>query len=288
MARLRLFILTSRDLIAIDSAEWGSIVLHRIDIETVAEITGRPMDDCLHRLQSIRLADLAAEWNELGPSSPEEIRGFYASPDDYLWGLLAWNSSSEYAPYLARLERLAELWPPGEYPRALDYGSGVGTAALHLAKAGYEVTIADVPGKTLEWAASRLRRHGVDFEVMEVTEDVPRIPKAAWDVVASFDVLEHVFEPEAVTRALVRALRVGGGAAIVAAFDTVGEEHPHHLADRSRRLQGHRFEMYLQSLGMKALEDYLYRRLSAPARLPRLVAYKFWRATGLRVTRLPR
>jgi 2-polyprenyl-3-methyl-5-hydroxy-6-metoxy-1,4-benzoquinol methylase len=279
---------SSSDPIAIDSEQWGPVTIDRTDLEVVAEIAGRPVDECLNRLRSSSPTDLATEWKEALPSSPEAIREFYSRTEGYLWELLAWNASGEYAPYLRRIDRIIELWPAANYPRVLDYGCGLGTAALRLARAGYEVTIADIPGKTLDAAIARLRRHGVEFEVIEVDEDVPRFPRGGWDLLVSFDVLEHVFEPRAVTRALVRGLRAGGGATIVAAFDSRGAEHPQHLGARSHALREHRFQMYLQSLGMKWLGDHVYLRLGRLARVSRLLAYWLWRATGLQVSRPPK
>jgi SAM-dependent methyltransferase len=274
--------------IVLDSAQWGAVVLDRIDVEVLAALTSQPVDSCLQALEEARLADTADEWRGWSPTRPDEVRRFYSETSRYLWELLGWNGSQSYAPYLKRLGAIAARFPPESHPRLLDYGAGVGTAALYMSRLGYHVTIAEIPGLTLEYASRRLSAHGIEFEVMSVVSDVPDLPKNSWDVVISFDVLEHVYFPQEVTSALVKAVRPSGGAALVAAFDSNEPEFPHHLSDRSKDLRGHRFEMYLRALGLKPLGNDIFERRVGARRIPLLLAYVLWRNTGLRIMRIPR
>lgn len=231
---------------------------------------------------------MADDWRRKRPSSAAEIRRFYAETDHYVWELLGWNGSEVYAPYRRRLERLADNWPSSEHTAALDFGSGVGSAALALAESGYQVTIADVPGRTLEFARRRLERTGLPFSVVEVHDDVPNLSEQAWDVVVSFDVFEHLAEPARVARTVISALKPGGGAAIVASFDAVGDSWPHHLPSGRARFSGHRWPFYLQGLGLKHLGDDVYVRLGARATFLRRLQYLAWRTTGMRIERAAR
>lgn len=270
-----------------ETASWGSASLPATDLTLLADFTGLPEDECVARLRESGPITTALEWHRASPKTPIEIRSFYSETEDYVWELLAWNSSKAYDAYLSRLARLRELLPPEEHPRALDYGSGVGTTALLLAEFGYEVTIADVPGRTLQFASERLKRRGFEFDVLEIRDDVPNLPEAAWDVLISFDVLEHLVDPVGVSKALVRALAPSGGAAVVASFGA-SHEHPHHLPSGIARFEGHRWPLFFQTLGMGYVGSDIYLKVDRLGTLLRQVRYAFWRATGLYVERLER
>jgi SAM-dependent methyltransferase len=231
---------------------------------------------------------MATAWHEQKPRTSEEIRSFYSNTSHYLWELLGWNGSAAYDSHLRALDRIAELWPPRTFPRALDYGSGVGTAALRLAELGYQVTVADVPGITLDFARARFEQRGIPAEAIEVTADVPPLPEGQWDVLVSFDVIEHLPNPTEVGRALVRAIRPGGGAAVMASFGGSEDLWPQHLQETMSVLSGQRWDLYFQALGMKHMGECIYQRLTWRGSLARRLRYEFWRATGLYVQRIKR
>jgi 2-polyprenyl-3-methyl-5-hydroxy-6-metoxy-1,4-benzoquinol methylase len=144
-------------------------------------------------------------------ATPAQMLEFYGRTEGYLWDLFAWHGSAAYKSYRERIAVLAREWPPPAHPRALDYGAGIGTASLELAARGYEVTIADVRGKTLDMAQARFERRGLPVEVMPITSGRLRLTPSRWDVAVCFDVLEHVPDPAAVARSLVRGVRPGEG-----------------------------------------------------------------------------
>jgi len=275
------------DYLEFESAEWGTAHIDRVDLGLLAEFTDLSADECLQRLSTYKPDEMAAAWREADPKTPEEILRFYAETDLYLWELFGWNGSAVYDAYVRRVERLAQLWPPSEHPRALDYGVGIGTAALRLAELGYSVTVADVPGRTLDFARARLARCGHHVDVIEIVDDIPALPSASWDVLVSFDVLEHVPRPDEVAARLVRALKRGGGATLIAPFDWVDARWPHHLPS-GRKFSGPRWEMYLRGLGMQQLGDFCYLRTGLTAGLLRRARYLLWRASGLYVEKVPR
>jgi len=273
--------------IEFETSRWGSARLPVSDLNLLAEFTGLAEDECLLRLCEAEPGTMAAAWHRASPRTPSEIRRFYSQADEYVWELLAWNASKAYESYVSRVARLSEVRPSEQHPRALDYGSGVGTAALLLAELGYQVTIADVPGPTLDFAKERLKRHGVAVDVVEIGDGVPNLRAGGWNVITSFDVLEHVPDPVGVSKALVRALAPHGGAAVVASFGA-GDEHPHHLASGVARFGGHRWPLFFQTLGMMHVGSDIYVRLGPGGTFLRRVRYALWRATGLYVERLER
>lgn len=274
--------------IRFDSAEWGPAVIESTDLDALAEFTGWTNDECLRRLSSYRQEEMSAAWRESDPRTPEEIRRFYAQTDLYLWELFAWNGSAAYEPYLRRLQHLAKLWPPWSHPRALDYGCGIGTAALRLAELGYRVTIADIPGRTFDFAQARLARRGYRAEAIDIVDDIPQLREESWNVLVSFDVLEHVAHPKPLGRKLIRALVRGGGASVVTAFNLHDEVWPHHLESGKDEFGGARWEMYLRSLGMRQVGDSCYQRTGLVGEALRRLRYRFWKTTGITVERVPR
>ena len=269
-----------------ESAAWGLAEIPRHDLEVLSDFTGLSTDECVARLNAYRLQEIADEWRAKSPTSGEQIRAFYGETDCYLWELLGWNGSASYRPYLERLDHLATVWPPSEWPRALDYGCGVGTAAIRLAELGYSVTVADVPGRTLEFARRRLAARGVQFDELIVDEDPVRLPQERWDVCICFDVVEHVFDPGATARELVGAVKTGGGLTIVAAFNVAGQDFPHHLAAGRARFGGIRWDVFLGGLGLQNLGNQVYRKVGGVGWLARRLNYELARRVGFRIQRV--
>lgn len=265
----------------------GTSDILALDLDLLSTSTGLDRKDCLERLSSYNFSDMADEWRASAPRTRDEIIRFYSNAEGYLWELLVWNGSSHYDGYRSLIETLAARWPPRQYPKALDFGCGIGTAALHLFRLGYDVTIADVPGRTFNFAQARLQRHGFQPTIIDIRDDI-LLPPANWDVLVCFDVLEHVVDPDRVSRQLVSGVRRGGGAAIVAAFDTGGPDFPHHLEAGRRRFGGHRWRFHLQRLGLKVVDNSVYRRAGRVETAIARIQYAVWRLTGLYIHRLAR
>jgi 2-polyprenyl-3-methyl-5-hydroxy-6-metoxy-1,4-benzoquinol methylase len=57
----------------------------------------------------------------------------------------------------------------------LDFGGGVGLNAIPLARAGFDVTLADLDSVTLDFGAFRAKRHDVALKIWK-TDVSPRRP----------------------------------------------------------------------------------------------------------------
>jgi SAM-dependent methyltransferase len=260
------------------SPEWGPSEIADDDIRLLCELRGNSREDVVARLASYDPDEMARAWRAAAPATPSDVLAFYAETDLYLYEQLVWHGSSHYVPYLRRLEWLAELWPPGVHPRALDFGGGIGTTAIRLAEFGYRVSLAEVPGPTLDFARARLERRGLEAEIVPVTGTRPRLAGGAWHVLVYYDVVEHLAEPESWTRGLLRALPSGGGAAIIAGFTEQHDRYPHHLAVGEERLGGYRWDAFLRGLGLREVRNGLYLKRPAPVRAWARVRYLLWRA----------
>lgn len=130
---------------------------------------------------------------------------FYRQTDMYCYHSVGFWLEGWKRPYLAQL-LMASM---GGGLSVLDYGCGPGLDGLWLLQAGYRVTFADFPSRSLEFCRWRLQRHHYGPRLASVVElaDDAQIP---WHhLVWCIDVLEHV--PSAEQEAFLRHLYTLGG-----------------------------------------------------------------------------
>jgi SAM-dependent methyltransferase len=90
----------------------------------------------------------------------------------------------------------------------LDAGCGVGYGSAHLAEVAARVVGVDVSADTIAYACEHYAGPRASFEVMDVT--ALKFPDASFDVVCSFETLEHLREPPRAVREAARVVRAGG------------------------------------------------------------------------------
>jgi SAM-dependent methyltransferase len=90
----------------------------------------------------------------------------------------------------------------------LDAASGVGYGTAYLAEASARVTGVDVDEDTVFYAQQRYGAPNVEFRQMDVTD--LGFPDQSFDVVVSFETIEHVVDAPAAVREARRVLRNGG------------------------------------------------------------------------------
>jgi len=113
---------------------------------------------------------------------------FYRSSEAYLYDLTWFAMSGIKLPYLEAVHRAV---PPGS--SVLDYGCGIGSDGLWLLEAGYRVAFADFDNPSAKYLRWRLAHRGLSAPVYDVEGDLP----GGFDLVYSFDVIEHVPDPYA-------------------------------------------------------------------------------------------
>ncbi len=93
--------------------------------------------------------------------------------------------------------------------RVLDVGCGNGYWANQLKKAGADVLGADPSAQGV--ALAKQQFPGIRFEQVEVKEDLcETLGVAPFDIVTSFEVVEHLYDPRFWARSCFAALRPGG------------------------------------------------------------------------------
>lgn len=258
-------------------------------VEDIADFYQIEQTEVVRRLSELDPAAMARAWDASPPSNAAEVRAFYGASDHYIWETTTWNFSPDYGAQWKALEEVRNMFPPDRYPRVLDYGCGVGSAAFHMANHGYQVSVADVPGMTLKFVRHRADRRQTGLGFIEIAQDVPVFAPNSYDIVLCLDVLEHVPDPEKVLASLVHGLRTGGAAVLRVTFarDTL---LPFHLAGNWDRFgQTNNWWIYVNSLGLDGVgADLVYRRIAGFRLLARRLRFWLWRLTGIFVMRVPR
>jgi SAM-dependent methyltransferase len=109
-------------------------------------------------------------------------------------------------------------------------GDGGGSDSLYLVKNGFNVKYFDIPGsKTYDFAIKRFEKHGVLGKQVEFISDYNQCLQSQYDIVLSFEVLEHLTDPIKAIQDINSMLKKGGLALITEGFGVVADYHPTHL-----------------------------------------------------------
>jgi 2-polyprenyl-3-methyl-5-hydroxy-6-metoxy-1,4-benzoquinol methylase len=128
-------------------------------------------------------------WEKEAPMTPDRIKAFYKQTTNYIFELAEWHLwvPGKRESDLALFEDMHQKKPKN----ILDFGGGTGLLAIPLAKAGFDVTLADLDSTTLEFALFRAKRHDVKLKVWKSDVDAAP-PDKKYDVIMCMDVLEHL------------------------------------------------------------------------------------------------
>lgn len=128
-------------------------------------------------------------WEKQGPMTEARMAEFYKGTTNYIYELGEWHL---FVPGKREsdMQLVAEMQKK-QPKNILDFGGGVGLMAFPLARAGFDVTIADLDGTSLDFAKFRAERHDVKMKFWK--SDVEAMPPdGKYDVILALDVLEHL------------------------------------------------------------------------------------------------
>jgi SAM-dependent methyltransferase len=129
-------------------------------------------------------------------------------------------------------EWLAARVAPGSH---LDFGSGVGTAAMMFHRLGWRSTMGDVSMPLLQFARWRAAQRGLPIDALDLREP---LPADTFDAVTAIDTFAHVPNVYESASQLHRAMRPGGH--LFADFDVREGENDYtamHLYSEDHGLQ---------------------------------------------------
>jgi 2-polyprenyl-3-methyl-5-hydroxy-6-metoxy-1,4-benzoquinol methylase len=129
------------------------------------------------------------EWEKQGPMTEERITQFYKQTANYIYELGEWHLfvPDKRESDMALVAEMKQKAPKN----ILDFGGGVGLMAFPLARAGFDVTLADLDGTSLDFARFRAERHGDKMKFWK-SDVEPMPPDKKYDVILALDVLEHL------------------------------------------------------------------------------------------------
>jgi 2-polyprenyl-3-methyl-5-hydroxy-6-metoxy-1,4-benzoquinol methylase len=161
-------------------------------VEDVMAFAHSTHDEVRERMKkgSNPLKDEWNTWEKQGPMTPDRIKAFYKQTTNYIYELAEWHLfvPGKRESDVALFEQMRTQYRP---KNILDFGGGVGLLAIPLARAGFDVTLADLDSKTLEFAVFRANRRKVQLKVWKSDID-PAPPDKKYDVIMCMDVLEHL------------------------------------------------------------------------------------------------
>lgn len=135
------------------------------------------------------------------------------------------NQEQYQAERLAQLARVAHL--PGL--QLLDLGAGMGGFAVAAALRGAQVVACDYNLAYCEIIALRAARHRLAFPIYNVAGEALPFQAQCFDVVVSWDVIEHVRSPTQMLTEVARVLRPGGYALLTAINRRAWVDPHYHL-----------------------------------------------------------
>jgi 2-polyprenyl-3-methyl-5-hydroxy-6-metoxy-1,4-benzoquinol methylase len=209
------------------------------------EIFGTDLRDLVRVETPVRL-DFSARHVDL--TNRCEVLQFYSDTYSYVLELTAANHQVETLNNYQRcLDVIIERGKTSLY----DYGCGIGTLALLAHKRGFsQVTLADLPSPTFEFAQARSKKLDAPVSFVALKDGRVDIP-AGTSVICCTEVLEHVFEPEALVRHLVSALPQDGLLIVSESFDHVEEFCTHLPIHRGKG--GIKFVHFMNGLGWRQI-----------------------------------
>lgn len=194
---------------------------------------------------SVLLKEEWETWEKQGPMTPERIKAFYKQTANYIYDLGRWHLwlASKRESDLALVEDMRTKYKP---KNILDFGGGVGLNALLLARAGFDVTLADLDSTSLNFALFRAERRGIHLKAWK-SDVEPAPPDKKYDVILALDVLEHLPKDELniVVDKLIQLKHAKTEIIISAPFGRTAM-HPMHLdADEDMQRQIRRLQTEL-------------------------------------------
>lgn len=186
----------------------------------------------------------AMELNKLWLTRAEGEEDWYRREDVGLWyiaDLANWHGRGGGVPDAFELSG----------GRLLDFGAGIGSWALRMARAGVDVTAVEINPILREFMAWRAEKYGITLTIAESLEGA----KGPFDAVSCWHVYEHLPNPEAVLDHHLDLLHERGVLITDSGFSDPSCAQHHIRTD---------WEKVLASRGLTKMVDGMYRR--APSR----------------------
>lgn len=165
-------------------------------------------DSIQHLPGRVKFLNLSViEWQNLqiDQKKKRDIENWFKDTAKYIFELVEVQSQPAKKKIAAQVLNFCKNY---NVKKILDYGCGIGEEAIKAARAGFNVAVADLPSKTLDFANWRFKKHGVKVRVIEVRNQKPL--KEKYNAIFCFEVLQHLFKPEIIAKHLISHLKNKG------------------------------------------------------------------------------
>ncbi len=171
----------------------------------LTEYLGRPIEDIFKEYWTNRNgSDRSKQKSIENASSEEEIIDYYRNTTQYLYELISWEAQKTKQQEYRKIYLFCKRF---NCRRVLDYGGGVGGLCLYLTEKGILCDYLDVSGKTFEFAKYRFKKRNLDCTMISALDEPPFVK---YDLVVTYDVLEHIYNLQSVIEKINKFLVSGG------------------------------------------------------------------------------
>ena len=145
-----------------------------------------------------------------------------------LYSACHWHSLVRDSWALHTIAGLHHAMRFAEGKKVLEFGHGIGSSGIVFSKSGFDLTMGDVSPHLAEFVKFRFDLRNLKAKLTNLITD--EIPENEFDIIVSFDVIEHIPDPTEELEKLHRALKKGGLLIMNIAFgyDPMVPEHVLH------------------------------------------------------------
>jgi 2-polyprenyl-3-methyl-5-hydroxy-6-metoxy-1,4-benzoquinol methylase len=197
--------------------------------EEIAGYTGEPLELVLEKMAS-GMQDLKDLWlrSRIEADDASSVASFYRDQFVEAYELANWHCGRTFSTPPLNYARAAMFAERNGLRHVLDFGSGIGSGSLCFHEVGCQVDSADIAERLLDFVEYRFKRRGYSARLINLNKRRP--PGRTYDLIACFDVLEHIPDQQAKLRELASYLRVGGYLITNLMPDSSHPDQPMHVS----------------------------------------------------------